>query len=125
MLITKLLYVFFVDAEVMSDLVKHGESNLLAQLGGIGKVAQQRLGKNSDLVGKQGRIEVGAFGKRDAFVEAIKGVRMRIEAHRFEVALFWSFFHHDDDVVEVAAEFGGEAIEHLGGRCFQFRWGHS
>src|SRR5713226_3833047 len=53
---------FVVHAEVVGDLVHHGEANLPSALGRVGKVAHERLGKDRDLVGEQGRAADGALG---------------------------------------------------------------
>jgi len=118
-LIAQVLNVVFGHPEKVSDLVEYSDSNLFAQLGGIGKVPQKGVGKDGDLIGKRRRIEGRALGERDAFIEAVKRVFTRIEAHRPELAWFGLLFDRDHDIVESPAKLGREAVEHANGLFLQ------
>ena len=81
-LVSQILDLLFVHAEIVGDLVQHSQANFLAQLFGIGKIFQQGLGKNGDFIGQQRRIEAGTFGQWDALINAIESVVPRIEPLR-------------------------------------------
>ena len=76
-LIAQLFDFIVVETEVVADLVYYGKSNLFTQFVRIGEVAEQRFGEQSDFVGQDRRIECGAVGQRDSFVEPVDDLFVR------------------------------------------------
>ena len=70
-LISQILDLLFIHAEVVRDLVQHRQTNFLAQLLGIGKIFEQGFGKDGDFIGQQRRIETGSVWEWDSLVNAI------------------------------------------------------
>ena len=118
--IPQILDLLFVHAEVVSDLVQEGEADLVSDRKGIGKIAQQWLGEESDLVGQERRLECGAFGEGSAFVEAVERIRLRIETHGLEMTFFWFFLDHDLHIVQTAAKLLGEPLQNPDGLLLKF-----
>lgn len=118
--VSQLLDFLLAHAEIVGDLVQDREANLIAQLGTIREILQEGLGKDSDFIGEQGRIENGTFGERSPLVEAVQRLAARVEAQGFELAFLRLVFDHDLEVMKPAAKLRGQPIQHSGGLLLNF-----
>ena len=100
--------------------MEEGKTDLPAEFDSIGKIVQQWLGEESDLVGQERRLECGAFGEGSAFVEAVERIRLRIETHGLEMTFFWFFLDHDFHIVQTAAKLLGEPLQNPDGLLLKF-----
>ncbi len=57
--------------------MEEGKTDLVAELGGIGKITRQGLGEDGGFVGQYRRIDCGAIGQRSPLIEAVERISLR------------------------------------------------
>jgi len=88
----------------MGDFVKHGKSDLRAQVFEIGKAFKQRLGEDCDFVREQRWVESRSLRQWHALVDPEQSIAARVEALGDKQGRGRSFFDHEFDVVQLRTE---------------------
>jgi len=97
-LITQILDLVVVHAEIVSDFVQHREANLFAEVIRIRKVLKQGLGEDRDFVGQERWIKVGSVGQGNALIESVERVVARVEPFGAQELRRRSFFDYEFNV---------------------------
>lgn len=94
--------------------MQEGETDLAAKLNRVGKVTDQGLEEEGNLVRQRWRIEGRAFGQRGAFIETVEHIALWIQTQGSKLALLRSPLDNDLDIVKAAAKLFREPVEDTG-----------